>query len=100
MSASDFLAGDGALASHLSGFQPRSQQQEMADRIESIINTSGGLVVEAGTGVGKTFAYLVPAIGSGKRVIIATGTKNLPANFTQSKLPIAPGQRHANSNFC
>ncbi len=88
MSASDFLAGDGALASHLGGFQPRTQQQEMADRIESIIDASGVLVVEAGTGVGKTFAYLVPAIESGKRVIIATGTKNLQDQLFHNDLPV------------
>lgn len=88
MSASDFLAGDGALASYLSGFQPRSQQQEMAERIESIIDARGILVVEAGTGVGKTFAYLVPAIESGKRVIIATGTKNLQDQLFHNDLPV------------
>ena len=88
MSASEYLSSEGALGSALQGFQPRSQQQSMADEIEQVIADGGTLVVEAGTGVGKTYAYLVPAILSGKRVIIATGTKNLQDQLFQNDLPV------------
>ena len=88
MPASDFLAESGGLSEHLGGFQPRAQQQAMADQVESVIKEHDVLVVEAGTGVGKTFAYLVPAIQSGQRVIIATGTKNLQDQLFQNDLPV------------
>ena len=88
MSASDFLAENGGLSEHLSGFRPRIQQQTMAGQVESAIEGREVLVVEAGTGVGKTFAYLVPAIQSGQRVIIATGTKNLQDQLFHNDLPV------------
>ncbi|MCW8962590.1 MAG: ATP-dependent DNA helicase, partial [Gammaproteobacteria bacterium] len=61
----EYLAEGGALSNALSGFSPREQQQQMADRVVETIEQGGVLVTEAGTGVGKTFAYLVPAMLSG-----------------------------------
>ena len=56
---------------------PRQQQIDMAEAVESALENTTNLVVEAGTGTGKTFAYLIPALLSGQKVIISTGTKNL-----------------------
>ena len=87
-SVDQYLAEGGALSEALSGFSPREQQQQMAGRVVETIEQGGVLVTEAGTGVGKTFAYLVPAILSGKRVIIATGTKNLQDQLFHEDLPL------------
>lgn len=68
---------DGPLASHIEGFKARAPQLEMAEAVARAIKSGGRLLVEAGTGTGKTYAYLVPALESGKRVVISTGSKNL-----------------------
>ena len=73
----EFFSADGPLASGISGYRPRAQQLEMAECIAEAINENRVLVAEAGTGTGKTFAYLVPALLSGGKVIVSTGTKNL-----------------------
>ena len=63
------------MAEAIKGFSERAQQLEMALAIEAAIKENKQLVAEAGTGTGKTFAYLVPALLSGGKVIISTGTK-------------------------
>jgi len=68
---------EGLLADHLYGFRPRPAQLSMALAVQRAIASKSSLIAEAGTGTGKTFAYLIPAIISGKRVIVSTGTKNL-----------------------
>ena len=73
---SAFAAG-GALAKHIAGFNARDAQLQMAQAVADVIEHPGALVVEAGTGTGKTYAYLVPALLSGKKVVLSTGTKNL-----------------------
>lgn len=77
----------GALAQAIEGFSERSQQMEMALAIESAIQQNKQLVAEAGTGTGKTFAYLVPALLSGGKVIISTGTKTLQDQLFNRDLP-------------
>ena len=72
-----FFSSEGPLAKLINGYLPRATQLEMADAVNMAIELGQNLVAEAGTGTGKTFAYLVPAILSGKQVIISTGTKNL-----------------------
>ena len=67
----------GALEKAISGFRSRDAQLEMASAVCDSIRDGKALVVEAGTGTGKTYAYLVPALLSGKKVILSTGTKNL-----------------------
>jgi ATP-dependent DNA helicase DinG len=67
----------GGLARSLSAFEVRPAQRGMADAVSATFEDGGVLLVEAGTGTGKTLAYLVPAILSGKRVLLSTGTKNL-----------------------
>ncbi len=67
------FSADGALGKAIPGFQPRQAQLDMAEAVSRAIEQQSQLVVEAGTGTGKTFAYLVPALLSGKKTIISTG---------------------------
>ena len=78
---------DGALVAAIEGFSERGQQLEMALAIEAAIKGNKQLVAEAGTGTGKTFAYLVPALLSGGKVIISTGTKTLQDQLFNRDLP-------------
>jgi ATP-dependent DNA helicase DinG len=75
------------LARHIAGFSPRQSQLEMARLVSETIGKGGNLILEAGTGVGKTFGYLVPALLSGKQVIISTGSKNLQEQLFFKDLP-------------
>ena len=81
------FAPDGALATHITNFRARPQQVELSQAIAEVIATNGQLLAEAGTGTGKTFAYLVPALLAGGKVIISTGTKNLQDQLFQKDLP-------------
>ncbi len=83
----DDFAADGALALAIPGFKPREAQRQMADAVTQAITRRSGLVVEAGTGTGKTFAYLAPALRSGKKVIISTGSKALQDQLYNRDLP-------------
>jgi ATP-dependent DNA helicase DinG len=78
---------DGTLAKHIEGYSERMQQLEMALAIGDAIENNSQLVAEAGTGTGKTFAYLVPALLTGGKVIISTGTKNLQDQLYSRDLP-------------
>ena len=86
-SLSDVFSPDGLLASRIPGYRLRPQQLEMAERIEAAIAANKVLVAEAGTGTGKTFAYLVPALLSGGKVIVSTGTKNLQDQLFSKDIP-------------
>jgi len=78
---------DGALSRAIDAFRTRPQQIEMAQAIAQAMRDNSLLVTEAGTGTGKTFAYLVPALLSGGKVIISTGTKNLQDQLYNRDLP-------------
>ncbi len=82
------LGADGPFARLIDGYAPRLQQQEMAQEVADALATNGVLIAEAGTGTGKTFAYLVPALLSGQKVIISTGTKNLQDQIFHKDLPL------------
>lgn len=82
------LSDSGPFATILQGFIQRPQQQRMADAIEQVLLQSDRLVVEAGTGTGKTLAYLVPAILSGMKIIVSTGTRNLQEQLFFKDLPL------------
>ena len=77
MEVADVLGADGLLSRTIGGFAHRPQQLGMAEAVGETLEQGGNLIVEAGTGTGKTFAYLVPALLSGQKVIISTGTRNL-----------------------
>ena len=76
------------MAQHVPGFAPRAAQQAMAEAVASTLDERTTLICEAGTGTGKTFAYLVPALLSGKKIIISTGTKNLQDQLFHRDLPM------------
>ncbi|MGH8445371.1 MAG: ATP-dependent DNA helicase, partial [Solimonas sp.] len=71
----------------LPGFAPREPQQRMAEAVASAFEGSESLIVEAGTGTGKTYAYLVPALLSGKRTLVSTGTRTLQDQLFHRDLP-------------
>lgn len=99
---------DGPLARVDSHFSPREGQTAMAMAVADTLVSGGALVVEAGTGVGKTFAYLVPALLSGERVVISTATKtlqdqlfarDLPALISALKLPTKMALLKGRANY-
>lgn len=81
------FASDGLLSDHISGYRMRPQQLEMAQAIAETIENNSVLVAEAGTGTGKTFAYLIPALLAGGKVIISTGTKTLQDQLFNRDIP-------------
>ena len=85
---SEFFGDDSPLKEHLPGFQPRAGQAWMAEAVAETIANLDRLVIEAGTGTGKTFAYLLPAIMSGRKTIISTGTKALQDQLFHRDLPL------------
>ena len=84
----DLLGSGGPLADAVPGFSPRKEQQLMAEATAQAIAGNGTLIVEAGTGIGKTFAYLMPALKSGKKIIISTGTRHLQDQLFGKDLPV------------
>ncbi len=82
------FAGDGPLSQTVPDFEPRGAQRQMASAVAGALQDGGVLLAEAGTGTGKTLAYLVPAILSGQRVLVSTGTKNLQEQIVQKDLPV------------
>ena len=87
-SLSEIFSPDGPLARSISGYRVRQQQVDMAERIAAAINSQSVFIAEAGTGTGKTFAYLVPALKSGGKVIVSTGTKTLQDQLFNKDLPM------------
>lgn len=88
MRASDYLLPGGPISRAISGYEHRPSQVTMADAVEQTLAEDGVLLVEAGTGTGKTMAYLLPALLSGKRVVISTGTKTLQDQIMEHDLPL------------
>jgi len=84
----EILGPSGPFALSLPGFEHREAQQEMAAAVAGVLREGGELMVEAGTGTGKTLAYLIPAILSGQRVVISTGTKNLQEQLFYKDIPL------------
>ena len=92
----EFFAAGGKLAAALPGFEPRSGQQQMAEAVAETLaacseegeGEASVLLVEAETGIGKTLAYLVPALLSGQRVVISTATINLQDQILKKEIPL------------
>src|SRR5262245_53616297 len=82
------LGPGGILTRALDGYEPRPSQLQMAERVAEALADRRPLIVEAGTGTGKTLAYLVPAILSGLKVVISTGTKNLQEQIFRKDIPL------------
>jgi ATP-dependent DNA helicase DinG len=87
-----FFGRKGLLSEWHPNYEFRAGQLDMAEAVESALNDKRHLIVEAGTGTGKTLAYLVPAILSGKRVVVSTGTKNLQEQLFFKDIPFL--ERH------
>lgn len=85
--SAETLGPEGPFAQRLPGFTPRAPQQAMAGAVEQALAERSVLVVEAGTGTGKTYAYLTPALLGGGRVLVSTGTKNLQDQLYFRDLP-------------
>jgi DNA polymerase-3 subunit epsilon/ATP-dependent DNA helicase DinG len=90
--AADILDADGALAQALSGYEQRSGQIEMTQAVADAFNESFHLMIEAGTGIGKSLAYLTPAllwaVGNNDRVVISTNTINLQEQLLNKDIPL------------
>ncbi len=84
----EILGEHGVLSGLVQDFSARPQQIEMAEAIREAIDQGESLICEAGTGTGKTFAYLVPALQSGHKVVISTGTKHLQDQLFARDLPL------------
>jgi ATP-dependent DNA helicase DinG len=82
------FAEGGPLSERISGYRLRVSQLDMAGRVLEAIESGKHLIAEAGTGTGKTIAYLIPAILSGKRILISTGTRNLQDQLFAKDLPL------------
>ena len=82
------FAATGRLAEHIPGFRSRQSQTDMARAVAQAISMQSTLLAEAGTGTGKTFAYLVPALLWGGKVIVSTGTRNLQDQLFLRDLPV------------
>ncbi len=90
LAMNDIFGARGILARHLAGYEPRPGQQEMAEAVAAALvepEQAPCLVVEAETGLGKTLAYLVPAVLSGRRVVVSTNTRNLQDQILQREIP-------------
>jgi ATP-dependent DNA helicase DinG len=81
------FAPGGALSTSVRGYEAREGQREMAAAVADAIDGGGTLLAEAGTGTGKTLAYLIPAILSGHRTLVSTGTKNLQEQILRKDIP-------------
>jgi ATP-dependent DNA helicase DinG len=81
------FSNEGSLSGAVRDFEPRDGQRRMAAAVAAIVETGGTLLAEAGTGTGKTLAYLIPAILSGQRVLVSTGTKNLQEQIFFKDIP-------------
>jgi ATP-dependent DNA helicase DinG len=83
----DFFREDGILSESLPYFEYRHEQLVMAEHVYDIFLNRGLLIAEAQTGTGKTLAYLIPAVLSGKKTVISTGTKNLQEQVFKKDIP-------------
>ena len=91
----EIFSAHGALATHVQGYRARDGQIEMAQAVADAIDGCGTLIAEAGTGTGKTFAYLVPALLWGGKVIVSTGTKTLQDQLFRKDVPMVRGALQA-----
>ena len=82
------FAANGPLSRLVPGYAPRAAQRDMAAAVERAVAERGALICEAGTGTGKTLAYLVPAVAGGGRIVVSTGTRHLQERLLERDLPL------------
>lgn len=85
---SDVLGPTGALAGTLPHYEDRPEQRQMAGLVDQVLTAGGTALIEAGTGTGKTLAYLVPALTTGRRIVVSTGTKALQDQILRHDVPL------------
>src|SRR5687768_3236350 len=100
LTARHFLSRRGLLAEWHPNYEYRAGQLQMAEAVEAALAENRHLIVEAGTGTGKTLAYLIPAILSGKRVVVSTGTKNLQEQLFFKDVPFLQQHFERPLNVC
>jgi ATP-dependent DNA helicase DinG len=83
-----FFGHDGLLARVLPGYEERPAQQKLSEAVAGVLENGGLLLAEAGTGTGKTLAYLLPAVELSRRVVVSTGTKNLQEQLVTKDIPL------------
>jgi len=83
-----FFGPGGALARALPEFEERASQRALSEAVGRVLGDGGILLAEAGTGTGKTLAYLLPAVELGRRVVVSTGTKNLQEQLVEKDIPL------------
>lgn len=88
MDLETFFAAEGSLAAALPGYAPREAQQEMARAVARVLRSGGVLLAEAGTGTGKTLAYLVPALLARQKIAVSTATKTLQTQILERDVPL------------
>lgn len=86
--SASWFASDGPLARQVDGYNPRPEQQEMAESVAAALESSQHLLVEAPTGTGKTLAYLMPALTSGRKIIVSTATRHLQDQLFGKDIPL------------
>jgi ATP-dependent DNA helicase DinG len=87
-SPTTFFGRGGLLSRSLEGYEERPSQVLLSEAVEGTLTHGGVLLAEAGTGTGKTLAYLLPAVDAGRRVVISTGTKNLQEQLVAKDIPL------------
>src|SRR3982751_3340883 len=90
LNSKQFFSRHGVLSKWHPNYEHRAGQLQMAEAVELALEHKQHLIIEAGTGTGKTLAYLIPAILSGKRVVISTATKNLQEQLFYKDIPLLP----------
>ena len=104
-SVAQAFSQNGTLAKAIDGFSPRQAQTDMAMGVAHAIEKQSSLIVEAGTGTGKTFAYLIPAFlsiknsNNDKKIIISTGTKNLQEQLFHKDIPLVKKSLASNAQI-
>src|SRR2546428_6356335 len=83
-----FFGEGGLLARVLPDYEERSGQRRFSEAVAGVLRDGGLLLAEAGTGTGKTLAYLLPAVELGRRVVVSTGTKNLQEQLIDKDIPL------------
>ena len=88
MTSAPFFGRAGLLAGALPAYEERASQRRLSEAVSDVLENGGLLLAEAGTGTGKTLAYLLPAVELGRRVVVSTVTKNLQEQLVIKDLPI------------
>ncbi len=99
-SIEEIFDAQGLLAQYLPGYEFRPEQIQMSQEVAQVLSQGGILLLEAGTGTGKTLAYLIPAVLSGRKLVISTGTKNLQEQLYLKDIPFIKQKLNLSFSVC